>query len=82
MAVKKKKTFEEQLAQAEALIGELESGSLPLEESLKRYEEGMALLAALEKELQSATQRLTVLRRGESGEEEEVPLEEDAHADI
>ena len=35
----------------------------------------MKALAALEKELQSAQQKLTVLRRAADGTEEEVPLE-------
>lgn len=77
MAAKKKLTFEEQLAAVEALIDQMESGSMPLDASLKRYEEGMAMIAAMEKELASATQRLTVLRRGTDGQEEEIPLEED-----
>ena len=77
MAAKKKLTFEEQLAGVEALINQMESGGLPLEESLKRYEEGMKTLAALEKELNEATQRVTVLRQAMDGTEEEIPLEED-----
>ncbi len=75
MAAKKKQTFEERIAQVEALVTEMEAGALPLEEALKRYEEGMQALAALEKELQSARQRLTVLRRAADGTEEEVPME-------
>lgn len=75
MAVKKKLTLEERLSQVEALINEMESGTLPLEEALKRYEEGMQALSALEKELQSAQQKLTVLRRTADGSEAEVPLE-------
>ena len=47
MAAKKKLTFEERLSQVEALIGQMESGALPLEEALKQYEEGMAALSAL-----------------------------------
>ena len=77
MATKKKLTFEEQLAGVEALISQMESGGLPLEESIKRYEEGMKALAALEKELAEATQRVTVLRQSADGTEEEIPLEED-----
>ena len=75
MAAKKKLTLEERLAQVEALIGEMEAGALPLEDALKRYEEGMQALFALEKELQSAQQKLTVLRRAADGSEEEEPLE-------
>ena len=78
MAAKKKLTLEERLVQVEALISEMESGALPLEDALKRYEEGMQALTALEKELLSAQQRLTVLRRAADGTEEEVPLEVEA----
>ena len=77
MAAKKKLSFEEQLAAVEALISQMESGGLPLEESLTRYEEGMKALAALEKELAEATQKVTVLRKSLDGTEEEIPLEED-----
>ena len=76
MAAKKKLTLEEQLAAVEALIGQLEQGGMSIETSLKRYEEGMQMIAAMEKELAEATQRLTVLRQGAEGEEE-IPLEED-----
>ena len=48
MAAKKKQTFEERLAQVEVLIGEMEGGALPLEDALKRYEEGMQALTALD----------------------------------
>ena len=75
MAAKKKQTFEDRLTQVEALIAEMESGALPLEDALKRYEEGMQALTSLEKELLSAQQRLTVLRRAADGTEEEIPLE-------
>jgi len=77
MAAKKKLSFEEQLAAVENLIGKMESGGMSLEESMKRYEEGVAMLSSMEKELTAATQRLTVIRKNVGGEEEEVPLEDD-----
>ena len=77
MAAKKKLTFEEQLAAVEELIGRMEEGGLSLEESMKRYEEGVAMLASMEKELASASQRLTVIRRSSAGEESEEALEVD-----
>ena len=77
MATKKKLTFEQQLAAVEALISGMESGSMPLEESMRRYEEGMAMIASMEKELLSAQQRLTVIRRGAEGENEEATMEVD-----
>lgn len=75
MAAKKKLTFEERLQQVEALIAKMESGEMPLEEAMQQYEAGMNALNALEKELTAAQQRLTVLRQ-QSGEDVEVPMEE------
>ena len=75
MAAKKKLTFEERLQQVEALIAKMESGEMPLEEAMQQYEAGPNALNALEKELTAAQQRLTVLRQ-QSGEDVEVPMEE------
>lgn len=75
MAAKKKLTFEERLQQVEALIAKMESGEMPLEEAMQQYEAGLNALNALEKELTAAQQRLTVLRQ-QSGEDIEVPTEE------
>ncbi len=75
MAAKKKLTFEERLQQVEALIAKMESGEMPLEEAMQQYEAGLNALNALEKELTAVQQRLTVLRQ-QSGEDIEVPMEE------
>lgn len=75
MAAKKKLTFEERLQQVEVLIAKMESGEMPLEEAMQQYEAGLNALNALEKELTAAQQRLTVLRQ-QSGEDIEVPMEE------
>lgn len=75
MAAKKKLTFEERLQQVEALIAKMESGEMPLEEAMQQCEAGLNALNALEKELTAAQQRLTVLRQ-QSGEDIEVPMEE------
>lgn len=75
MAAKKKLTFEERLQQVESLIAKMESGEMPLEEAMQQYEAGLNALNALEKELTAAQQRLTVLRQ-QSGEDIEVPMEE------
>ncbi|MBD9280696.1 MAG: exodeoxyribonuclease VII small subunit [Clostridiales bacterium] len=75
MAAKKKLTFEERLQQVEALIAKMESGEMPLEEAMQQYEAGLNALNALEKELTAAQQRLMVLRQ-QSGEDVELPMEE------
>ena len=76
MAAKKKRTFEEQLSALEEMIASMEAGGLSLEESMKRYEEGVKLVSALEEELKQAEQRLTVLRQNADGTEDEIPLED------
>lgn len=76
-AAKKKLTFEQQLSEVESLIDLMEGGGLSLDESIKRYEEGVAMLSAMEKELAGASQRLTVIRRQADGQETEEPLEVD-----
>ena len=76
MTTKKKElSFENRLSKVEKLIDDLEDGNLPLADALKRYEEGIKTLDALEKELAEATQRLTVLRAQADGTEAEEPLE-------
>lgn len=75
MAATKKKTFDQQLESLEALVARLEEGGLPLDETLTRYEEGVKLLAELEKQLGDAEQRLTVIRKQADGTVTEEPLE-------
>jgi exodeoxyribonuclease VII small subunit len=46
--------FESALRDLEALVGTLESGELPLEESLKAFENGIALTRRCQSALQAA----------------------------
>ena len=71
MAAKKKATFEEELAQVEAVLERMEVGGQPIEEALKDYEAGLKLIAGMEKELAGLQERLTVLG-GENIPEEET----------
>ena len=56
--------FEERLLEVQELTGKIESGSLPLEDSVKEYERGMKILAELSAELENMNRRLTVLQNG------------------
>ena len=60
---KKDKTpdFESALAQLEALVERMERGDLGLEESLRDFERGMALLRRCRAALQEAEQRVEAL---------------------
>ena len=51
-------TYEAAFAQLEAVLQKLESGELPLEESLAEYEQGAALAAYCEKKLNDAELRV------------------------
>ena len=72
-------TFEEQMAALEEVVERLEHGELPLEESIRLFEEGMRLTAACRKELDAAEGRLQVLsaRPGGTMVAVEMALEED-----
>ncbi len=59
-----KKSFEEKLQDVQEIISRIEEGKLSLEESVKRYEEGMKTLASLDEELKDMNRRLTVLQDG------------------
>ena len=60
----KKKSFEERLQEVQEIISRIEEGKLPLEDSVKQFEEGMKTLSALDEELKDMNRRLTVLQDG------------------
>ena len=47
-------SFEQALQQLEQLVNELEQGDLPLEESLKKFEQAVALSRSSQQQLQQA----------------------------
>lgn len=75
-------TFEEQMSALETVVERLEHGDLPLEESVRLFEEGMRLTAACRKELDAAEGRLQVLAEqpGGSMRAVEMTLEGEAEA--
>jgi exodeoxyribonuclease VII small subunit len=60
-------SFEEALKQLTELVGKLESGQLPLEESVAAFESGVQLSRRCEALLDHAEQRLQILN-GQDGE--------------
>ena len=60
-------TFEACLARLEQIVAALESGNLPLEESLKVFEEGVALARHCGRYLEDAERRIEVLAKDDSG---------------
>ena len=68
MAEKKKKSLEESMARLEEIAAELESEKLPLDKSIKLYEEGVKLAASCAAELDSAKRKIKILQQGQGGE--------------
>jgi exodeoxyribonuclease VII small subunit len=61
-------TFEQALSQLEQIVQKLEKGELPLEESLRLYEEGIRLSRLCHGKLEEAEGRIEVLLKDARGE--------------
>lgn len=57
--------FEETMKKLEAITGELEKGELNLEESVKRFEEGMELSKQASKILEESEKKINILIQDE-----------------
>ncbi len=62
-AAEKTKPFEQSLTDLEEIVAKLEAGDLPLEESLKLFEEGIRLSRTCRERITDATRRIEVLMR-------------------
>jgi exodeoxyribonuclease VII small subunit len=58
---KEPQTFEQALAELERIVRDLEDGRTGLEDSLRRYEQGVSLLKRCHGQLQQAEQRINEL---------------------
>ena len=56
-------SFEQRLTQVREIIDAIETGKLPLEDAVHRYEQGIASLNALETELNEMKRRITILQQ-------------------
>jgi len=78
MSAKKTVNLEKTLADLEALVEELESGDLPLEKAMKKFEEGIKLTRACQTALKDAEQKVEILVQSAGGENlESFDIEED-----
>jgi exodeoxyribonuclease VII small subunit len=59
--------FEESLKKLETIVEQLEKGDLSLEDSLKLFEEGVALSATCKKELDAAEGKVQMLIKQRDG---------------
>ena len=54
-------SFEQSLAELEALVARLESGELPLDQALTAFEQGVKLTRSCQAALQAAQQKVQIL---------------------
>ena len=61
---KKEPTFEQAMARLEQIVRALENGNVPLEDLISLFDEGTALVKLCTKKLQTAEEKITVLKGG------------------
>jgi exodeoxyribonuclease VII small subunit len=64
---KEKEKFEEALQKLEAIVTQMEEGDLPLEETLKAFEEGVRLARFCASKLDEAERKVEKLMRDQAG---------------
>ena len=72
------KKFEDALARLEEIVKALESGDLPLEQSLKMFEEGIKLSRICNKRLEDAERRVEILLKDKAGTIVAQPFQEES----
>ncbi|GGH54915.1 exodeoxyribonuclease VII small subunit [Frigidibacter albus] len=61
-------SFEEAMKELEAVVGKLERGDVPLEDSIKLYERGAALKAHCDARLKAAEEKVARITLGADGQ--------------
>jgi exodeoxyribonuclease VII small subunit len=69
MTARKSLDLEKSLAGLEALVAELESGELPLDKAMHKFEEGVKLTRECQAALREAEQKVQILLHNADGEE-------------
>ena len=72
----KTNTFEASLTALEQIVRELERGDVPLEESLRLFEQGVKLSRECQERLGQAERRIEILLRDQAGRPNLVAFEE------
>jgi exodeoxyribonuclease VII small subunit len=65
MSAKKEEKFEVTLEKLQDLVRDLESGDCSLEDSIKKFEEGMALARSCQERLNNAEQKIEILLKAD-----------------
>ncbi len=70
------KKFETAMARLEEIVQQLEQGDLPLEQSLKLFEEGIKLSRICNTRLEEAERKVEILLKDKGGKLKAQPFEE------
>jgi len=71
------KKFEAALARLEEIVQELEKGDIPLEQSLKLFEDGIKLSRICNKRLEEAERKVEILIKDKDGVVKAEPFQEE-----
>lgn len=77
MAKKQSMSFEDSLTRLDEIVRHLEKGDMPLNDSLKLYEEGTSLIAECSRMLDDAEQKVVSLKKGADRAPVETPFEDE-----
>ena len=69
-----KQTFEKAMKKLEQIVQEMESGNLPLEKSIKKFEEGVQLSKFCSAKLDETEKKVTILMQDSEGNLSEKPF--------
>ena len=74
--------FEGAMDRLETIVGQMESGKLPLDDLIVRYEEGMKLVKICQERLATAEQKIEIIARNSAGKPVVKDFEPGAEANI
>lgn len=77
MSAKNTINLEKALTDLEEIVDELESGDLPLEKAMKKFEDGIKLTRNCQAALKEAEQKVEILLKSAGGDEELEEFEVD-----
>lgn len=80
MATNRRK-FEDELKDLEAIVAQIDSGELSLEDSITAFERGVGLVRSLNQKLDEVERKVELLMRNAQGELKTAPYEQPPKSD-
>lgn len=69
-----KKTYEQAIKQLEQIVQDLESGDMPLEKAIRKFEEGIQLSKYCNEKLDESEKKVALLLQNADGNVSETPF--------